>query len=277
MNLLHAALTYRRAGLAVIPLWNDKRKNPRISSYAEYCQRLPTETDITNWWGKWPNANIGLITGYWRNYVALDFDTQQEYEFWRNQLTATPSLGEYTWTVRTGRGYHVWFELATDPGKSRMYQHQDGGEVLLRAKGGYIIAPPSIHHSGQPYKTICNYLPLKIEQIDDVLPDWYEKTLQQTPHQKPLALAMPHTSIRIEDLIPPVGNADSKGVHKAHCPFHADKHPSAWVNIQQQRFGCNACWPGQWWDVVNVYAMMNGIDNGEAYKQLRGNDVIKTV
>ena len=76
--------------------------------------------------------------------------------------------------------------------------------------------------------------------------------------------------IRIEDMIPPVGKVNGRGAARAFCPFHGDDNPSAWVNIDQQRFGCNACWSGLYWDVFNVYAMMHGVSNGEAFKAVKG-------
>lgn len=268
MTMLDYALRYLRAGLAPIPLWNDKRKNPRITGYSEYCLILPVENEIRRWWRAWPGANIGLITGYWRNFVALDFDATSEYDLWARGGEPVPA--DWTWTVRTGRGYHVWFELAGEPGKSRMYRHPSGVEVLLRAKGGYVIAPPSVHHSGKHYRTVINQPPLKIGSIKEVLPGWVEKTPPQPQKQATTTIHIPRAGVRIEDLIPPIGRPGLRGSYQARCPFHDDARPSAWVNPQQQRFGCNACWPGQWWDVVNVYAMMQGITNGEAFKQLRG-------
>lgn len=268
MTHLEAAKAYLSRGLAVIPLWTDRRKNPRISSYLEYTERLPTEDEITRWWKQWPRANLGILTGYWQRFVALDFDTDAEYQLWAAQ---PGSLVGQTWTVKTGRGYHIWFELETEPGKSRMFTHPDGGEVLLRAKGGYVIAPPSIHHSGKRYTTVHKLPPLKIESIAGALTGWQEKTLKAAPTAKPKT-TLPHSGLRIEDIIEPIGRPNGRGAYKAHCPFHDDEKPSAWVNPEQGRFGCNACYPGMWWDVVNVYAMLHGIDNGEAFKQLRSGD-----
>lgn len=262
--MLDFALRYLDSGIAPIPLWPDKRKNPKLSSFAEFTERLPTAEEVRRWWGQWPTANIGLITGYWRNLVCLDFDELETYDYWF--ANCAEGTGNYTWTVTTGRGVHVWYQLPTDPGKSRMYTHPDGFEVLLRAKGGYCIAPPSIHWTGKRYKTLINVQPLKVEAVP--LDGWMEKALQAQPAKvKPVTPRM-HPNIRIEDIIQPIGRPSGRGSYKARCPFHQDDHPSAWVNVEQQRFGCNACWPGQWWDVVNLYAMIEGISNNEAYKQL---------
>jgi hypothetical protein len=263
MNLLDAAFRYLDHGLAVIPIWRDARKNPRLTSFAEYQERLPARDEWVRWAQNWPDANLGAITGYWLNYVALDFDDKQIYKLWA--CGAGLAVCRQTWTVRTKRGYHVWFQVRDDPGRSRMYRYNQA-EVLLRARGGYCIVPPSIHHTGAKYATVYRVPPLAIETIVDVLEGW---ELKQTT--RPIAVKFrPVVSgqIRIEDLIniPQGSNPNSRGAYQVYCPFHEDRRPSAWLNVQQQRFGCNACWPGLWWDVVNVYAMLYGISNSEAWR-----------
>lgn len=263
-TLLDFALKYLNHGLAVIPLWRDARKNPHLKDTKEFNYRLPTGAEWRKWAKTWPDANIGMITGYWLNYVALDFDDQLTFDVWRKKA------GDFdTWIIQTGRGYHVWFKVQDDPGHSRLFIRGDL-EVLLRAKGGYCIVPPSIHHTGTPYHTINKAMPLTIPTITEVLKGWHEKT-EVREHS---TIAKPYVStratVRIEDLIKPVReHPNARGAYQAFCPFHQDDNPSAWVNPKEQRFGCNACWPGQWWDVVNVYAMLNSMTNGEAYKHLR--------
>jgi hypothetical protein len=257
-------LKYLNHGLAVIPIWRDARKNPHLKDTKEFNNRLPTPQEWARWARNWPNANIGLITGYWLNYVALDFDDQLTFDIWRKKS------GEFnTWIVKTRRGYHVWFRVQDDPGQSRLFIRGDF-EVLLRAKGGYCIAPPSIHHTGAKYHTINKALPLQVGSITEVLAGWQEKTeiREKSTMAKPY---IPHkTVVKIEDLVKPVKeHPNTRGAFLAYCPFHTDDNPSAWVNPQEQRFGCNACWPGQWWDVINVYAMLNSVTNGQAFKDLR--------
>ena len=280
-RLLEAANRYLNHGLAVIPLWPDARKNPHLSSFEEFHSRLPTPFEWRRWAKKWPTANIGLITGYWQNYVCLDFDDELTYDVWwgkwgQKAAGSQVALSPQTWQVKTRRGHHVWFQTCQDPGKSRIFV-KDGLEVLLRSKGGYCIVPPSIHHSGTPYKTECNALPLVVESVFDILPGWKEKTIPNAQGDviAERSLFVTPTKVKIEDLIEIVAeHPNSRGAYLAWCPFHDDKRPqgtpSAWVNIEQQRFGCMRCWErGMWWDVINVYAMLKNISNGEAYKLIR--------
>lgn len=269
MKTLDAALKYLDYGLACIPVWRDGRKNPKLSSIQQYNTTLPTAADWRRWARRWPDANIAIITGYWRNIICLDFDDQLTFDYWRSGLVEPFN----TWIVQTSRGYHVWFLSATDPGDSRFYT-RGGLEVLLRSRGAYCIAPPSIHHTGKPYRTINNVLPQSVDWQDTMI-GWEEKHKPTTvEHGLPRPYIPKACILRIEDLIPPVDpHPTTRGAYTARCPFpehhsNGDRIPSAWVNIEQQRFGCNRCWPGQWWDVINLYAMLNHVTNGEAYKTL---------
>lgn len=268
-TLFGYACKYLDGGLPVIPLWPDRRKNPHLSSTTEYTKRLPTKYEWERWAKRWPTANLGLITGYFRNLVGLDFDDQLTFDVWKTGVD--PELLN-TWIVKTKRGYHVWYILKADPGPSRIYVKGDV-EVLLRAKGGYCIVPPSVHYTGARYHTLTNVTPRKVD-LAAVLQGWDEKQVQQ--HHSIYRTYIPtHTTVKLEDLIPPVAqHPNARGAYLARCPFHDDQTPSAWINIEEQRFGCNACWPstkggGIWWDTVNVYAMLNQITNGQAYRLLR--------
>jgi hypothetical protein len=266
MSMFQAARRYLKAGLAVIPLWPDKRKNPHLSSVSEYTTRLPTIEEWARWANQWPAANLGLITGYWQNLVCLDFDDQAGFDVWANG-PGYGVLGQ-TWQVKTGRGYHMWFKVQDDPGSSRLY-HCQGHEVLLRARGGYCIVPPSVHWSGKPYTTVHKVPPLEIDTISHYLAGWEVKI-----KARPITRARPVTTsaLRIESLIPIPERAkpNGRGAYQVYCPFHEDSTPSAWLNVGQQHFGCNACWPGLWWDTANVYAKLQGLDNGQAYREVMG-------
>lgn len=280
-RLYSFAKKYIEAGFCPIPVWPDRRKNPRLSSITEYHDRLPTLAEWGRWAAAYPNSNLALITGYHGQLCALDFDSVSDFNIWA--MNVSPQWRN-TWTVETGRGKHVYFIAQGDPGKDRLF-NRSVGEVLLRAKGAYIIAPPSIHHSGKPYRTVVNQPPV-VCQVRYILSGWEEKVASKPGKQlaRPGQPARPNQvqpgSARrpaITDYIQPYSKTpNGRGAYQCFCPFHDDDHPSAWVNPEQNRFGCNACWPGKWFDVVNVIAMLKGYDNDELMRNLyyRG-DVLK--
>lgn len=265
-RIFQFACHYIQAGFAPIPTWPDKRKNPKLKRVSEYHDRLPTVDEWRRWAQQWPSANLALLTGYHGNLCALDFDSIADYNTW--YMGVNPKWRD-TWIVETGRGRHVYFIAEGEPGKDRMFikgQH----EVLLRAKGAYTIAPPSIHHTGKAYRTLVNHRPA-ISQVRYILAGWEEKTpaKEKTTPVKLLAADNTATRPNILDYIQTYRDTpNGKGAYQCFCPFHDDDHPSAWVNPDENRFGCNACFPGKWFDVINVMAMLNGYDNAELMRNL---------
>ena len=75
---LDAALIYLRHGFSVIPLRShgdvENRKKPLLPSWEPYQHRRPTEEEVREWFTKWPNANIGLVTGVVSGCWVLDLD-----------------------------------------------------------------------------------------------------------------------------------------------------------------------------------------------------------
>lgn len=265
-RLYQFAEAYIRSGLCPIPVWPGRRKNPRLTSITEYRERLPESSEWRRWAQAWPNSNLALITGYHGNLCCLDFDSISDYNVWF--MGVNPRWRD-TWTVETGRGKHVYFVAQGDPGQDRMYT-RDGREVLLRAKGAYVIAPPSIHYTGKPYRTVRLMRPVET-RVDWILAGWREKAKAKNG-ARPTIATTPPTGSRppITDYVAIASKRpNARGAYQAYCPFHDDSTPSAWVNPAQGRFGCNACWPGKWWDVINVIAMLEGVGNDEVMKRLR--------
>jgi hypothetical protein len=74
--------------------------------------------------------------------------------------------------------------------------------------------------------------------------------------------------VQIESLFAGVQRSSADGRWlKALCPFHADAHQSAWIDVQRQLAGCNVCGMKSM-DVLNVYARMHNIDERAAVVRL---------
>ena len=74
-TMLENALLYLELGWSVIPVnlfYKDSttkaQKKPMVN-WSMYQNRLPTEEEVTDWWTKWPNAGIGIVTGEISNLV----------------------------------------------------------------------------------------------------------------------------------------------------------------------------------------------------------------
>lgn len=71
--MLSKAMEYLSQGYSVIPLKSDK--TPRLVSWKEYQDRLPTEAEVETWWQTWPSAGIGIVTGKISGISVVDVDT----------------------------------------------------------------------------------------------------------------------------------------------------------------------------------------------------------
>lgn len=72
-ELLTAALSYHKQGFSVIPL-QAREKKPLIA-WEEYQSRRAGEEEIRAWWSKWPDANVGVVTGAVSGLVVIDLDS----------------------------------------------------------------------------------------------------------------------------------------------------------------------------------------------------------
>jgi len=72
---LDAALEYLERGWSIIPIRPDA-KRPAIK-WLEYQERLPTEEEVEEWWTKWPNHDIAIVTGALSGVVVVDCDNDE--------------------------------------------------------------------------------------------------------------------------------------------------------------------------------------------------------
>lgn len=180
--MLEAAITYARRGWRVLPLhgWTgtcctcgnihcaSPGKHPRTTNGLSGASSNPAT--IRMWFERWPEANIGLVTG--EHFDVLDVDGPDGEESLRQLLHdfELPS----TLIVRTGGGgFHYLFEPTGAGNRAKMRPGLD-----WRGKGGYIVAPPSLHPSGDRYTKLWG----------DVIypaPDWLVNLVAPKPSVRP--------------------------------------------------------------------------------------------
>lgn len=115
---------------------------------------------IEAWWEKYPNANVAIATGRVSGLLVLDVDNKRSVEI-GNTLVGQGDLsireleqehgpipeGRYADTGGGGRHYFFQFPETGDYGNRANIR--PGLDV--RADGGYVVAPPSMHLSGHSY------------------------------------------------------------------------------------------------------------------------------
>ena len=155
--MLDAALSYIARGWSIIPAHSPTTstcscsrptcsspgKHPRVE-WAAWQLRQPDEAQVRAWWLRWPDANIAIITGAVSELVVLDVDPRHGGDEALRDLGALPA----TVTALTGGGgQHLFFQHPGEPVPNAATQ----AGLDLRGDGGYVIAPPSMHMSGNRY------------------------------------------------------------------------------------------------------------------------------
>ena len=154
---------YTEAGFSVIP---DKyaQKRPAISGWSDYCDRLPTETETSNWVSNFEATNIALCLGQASGIVALDFDCEdpQIIEIVEQYLPTSP-------VEKVGaKGCTRFFRYTDETSNSLKWNGKTVIEIL--AEGRKTTLPPSKHPTGMSYKWgDLTLLDIKKEQLP-VLP-----------------------------------------------------------------------------------------------------------
>jgi hypothetical protein len=144
--MLRSALTLAGKGLHVFPcLPRDKRP-----ATANGVKAATADADtIRRLWQHDPQFNIGVATGTPSGIFILDvdgIDAEAELRKLETQHGALPPTVE----VITGRGRHVYFKMPNAP--IRNSAGKLGPGLDIRATGGYVLAPPSIHPTGRRYE-----------------------------------------------------------------------------------------------------------------------------
>jgi len=159
-----AALRYAKRGWHVFPVYEPRDGRcscglPKCTSPAKHPRTprglLEATTDphtITAWWSQWPNASIGIATEP-SGLVVLDVDVKSGGEESLEQVIATFGRVDDTMCVLTGGGgQHYYFAAGTNQLKSRAAAlGREYPGIDIRAMGGYVVAPPSLHVSGASY------------------------------------------------------------------------------------------------------------------------------
>ena len=117
---------------SIIPCGKDKR--PLLRSWKEFQTRRPSEAEVREWFNKFPEANIGIVTGKISSLTVIDIDS----------YAGAQDIFPATFTVKTGNG-----------GTQKYYKYQEGitisangyksmPHVDLRGEGGFVVAYPSV-------------------------------------------------------------------------------------------------------------------------------------
>ena len=168
------------------PVFPCKGKRP-LTDHG-YKDASTDASTIGQAWTRNPDANVGLVTG---SLIVVDVDGPEG----AKSLEALEAQHEPlapTLSASTGRGVHRYYRcpegvtIGNSAGKL-------GVGLDVRGKGGYVIAPPSVHASGKRYEWIAEGVPIA------ELPEWIAELLKPRERQQGDVVA-----------IRPTGDADQR-------------------------------------------------------------------
>lgn len=165
MTHLDHALKYLAQGFSIIPVKKGS-KLPAVASWLEYQKRLPTEKEVTDWWTKWPEANIAIICGQVSGIIVVDIDPGHGGT--TEGLELPPTL-----CARTGGGgTHLIYKWNKDLIGAKVGVRAG---IDIRSEASYIVAPPSLHASGNLYEWIND------GEAPSEPPQWLYKARNEKP------------------------------------------------------------------------------------------------
>lgn len=271
-------------GIAVMPL-RHRSKEPILATWRDFQNRLPTHTEYKTWFPTDWN-NYAVIAG-WNNLVVIDFDNFEYFDIWK--LWCASNNTQYAtagFQVRTRKGMHVYLQTETPAANDKRISKSAGIDV--QAQGRFVVGPLCTHPTGHIYEPLGEMIFPVVPNIESVLPlDLFPRVRQEqtTYIGNPVQLT-PHTEyvdplVDTRDLISKVkgmtrietfyagiqkSSVDNQWF-KALCPFHNDKHQSAWIDTVHQVAGCQVC-NMKPMDSINVYARMHNISDRDAVAAL---------
>ncbi|SNR58671.1 Bifunctional DNA primase/polymerase, N-terminal [Actinoplanes regularis] len=181
-------------------------KHPRLPHGLHEASTDPAQ--IRRWWARWPHANIGLATGGVLD--VCDIDTPEALRRVLDLLDVVKPPGPL---VRTGHGWHLWYASSGLPSRIGVLPGMD-----WRGKGGLVVAPPSLHATGDWYTFTQPLTGTPLPPVPDVL------CRLVTPPASPLAQGEPSVEEPVSDL-GRYGQAALTGeinrIHAAPRPFYS--------------------------------------------------------
>ena len=188
MTIKEIALSYLNKGFSIIPLKSPTMVSSQLPpdefirhckmpliSWKEFQTRHPTPQEVSDWFTKWPDANIGIVTGKISNLVVFDLDSKDAERYAEDEGGFPDTVKAYT-----GKGNHIYVRYPGFAVNSRVNKDL---EIDIRADGGYTVAPGSIHGSGRQYEWAEGFSPFQIDPAP--CEPWMEEYLKTATRDAP--------------------------------------------------------------------------------------------
>jgi len=164
-----AARDYAARGWSVIPV-EPRGKRPLVG-WLEFQERTAGANEINAWFRRWPDANVGIVTGRGSGLVVVDVDPRHGgFESVAGLEIEHGALPPTIEAATGGGGRHLYF---AHPGPAVPNRVDAAPGIDLRGDGGCVVAAPSIHPSGRRYAWAPGHGPDEVPLAP--LPPWLQE------------------------------------------------------------------------------------------------------
>lgn len=138
---------YHMLGWILIPL-NGKVPTKGLLLRRVLAQRMQEREEIDRYFPEGYRGNVGIVTGRGSGLVVVDLDSPTDARW------AMEHFGDTPFVVQTGKqGWHLYYRCPSDGTEIGNRVRLWGRQIDLRADGGYVVAPPSMHpETGKVYR-----------------------------------------------------------------------------------------------------------------------------
>jgi len=148
-----------------------KEKQPLMKGWPEAATSDIEQLEA--WAHHYPACNWGLVTGPASGLFVVDLDGDDGLN-WMKACVDDGLSWPKSWTVKTARGLHCYFEWPV--GKTiRNSAGRLAAGVDIRGQNGYVLVSPSTHPTGTRYQTVNESFPVS------PAPDWLLALLLEPP------------------------------------------------------------------------------------------------
>ncbi|WP_314507490.1 bifunctional DNA primase/polymerase [uncultured Microbacterium sp.] len=142
LGTCEAAYEFAAAGLPIFPCEAGGKRPLTRAGYLDATRDINAASD---WWRRWPQANIGMPTGRLSGIDVVDVDVKGEtsgFPMLHRAVDEGLLEGEIARVRTPSGGMHIYFpSTGADP--QRCWQAA-GAHIDFRGDGGYVIVPPSV-------------------------------------------------------------------------------------------------------------------------------------
>lgn len=142
------AREYVSQGWSVLPVRPDE-KRPYMANWLQYNHQRATMEQVGQWFAALTGAGVGVVTGKVSGMVVLDVEAdcptpvEELLRRWPTRLVSRTGSG----------GYHLFYAYPHGVGRiSNRVRIFEGAD--LRADGGFIVLPPTLHACGGRYEWV---------------------------------------------------------------------------------------------------------------------------